>query len=77
MFGNCRFISSPNAGTFPIGYYDGEALKANGVDKSGWPDATSSIIIPKGLTIQAWKGSWFDGDFFTLAGPQMIDLCTS
>lgn len=65
-----------SAGTFPIGKYDNEAIKANGVDQATYPEAASSIIIPKGLTIQAWQGKWYNGKTITLAGPLSVDFCS-
>jgi hypothetical protein len=57
IFAYCNYEAGP-AGTFPIGTYDSEAIKANGIDQAGYSDAASSIIIPKGLTIQAFQGKY-------------------
>jgi hypothetical protein len=57
IFAYCNYEAGP-AGTFPIGSYDSDAIKANGIDQAGYSDAASSIIIPKGLTIQAFQGKW-------------------
>jgi len=55
VFGECndRFMS---AGLYRVGQYDNEAFRAFGVESGGTPPSASTIIIPEGLTIKAWKG---------------------
>jgi hypothetical protein len=63
------------AGTYQVGLYDSEAIKDGGVEKAGYDNGASTIIIPSGLNIRAWKGEYFNGDSIIIAGPDFIDLC--
>jgi hypothetical protein len=74
IFGSCQ-ADFGAAGTYQVGQYDGEAIKAGGVDKAGNAHGASSILIPNGLNIRAWKGEVYNGESITIAGPDFVDLC--
>jgi len=44
------------AGTFQIGKFNSEALKAFGFDTTGGGDGISSLIVPRGLAITLYLG---------------------
>jgi hypothetical protein len=69
LFGDPGFSVGRGCGTYLVGTYNSDAIKAGHVDKGGNEGATSSMKVPDGLTIRAWRGEVFDGDEFTIAGP--------
>lgn len=61
-------------GIFPLGQYDSEDIKHHHVDKGGYWAATSSVIVPSGLTVTLFKGDYYSSESLTLIGPRMVDF---
>ena len=60
IFGNARFELG-FGGLFAPGRYDSDDIKAHHIDKAGYGQAASSLIVPEGVIATLFTGEYYTG----------------
>ena len=73
IFGRHNY-ALPYAGTFVVGDYNLDDLKANHIDAPGTTNSAKSMRIPAGLSVYLYKNDHQVGDSILINGPKTIDF---